>query len=516
MKRRIISYVVLLCTLTALFAGLAPAASASDDGYSLTDSQLYDLVEKETLHPQKTGYPEMDRVLEKILAPYEGESPAVKLKAAHEYIIRNVRYSWNPYPYHSRNAADTFAVDHHLAYEEELEEVIPYSVVNRAYHALTVGEGVCYDFAASFTVLARYIGFNCYFHYGDTDFTPHKDGEKFNSLYDIWCPHGWSELWIGNQKFIVDTETDYVMSGGKRGMSTYPVTGEVSFYNFCVTDKGAWRFVPYDKCLIHDDEYLPVEQYRHRHVEIDVQASPSGSSPDIGTHRSMDGYTITLHAGDEPGFVGWYGPDGTIYSAMRTYKFPADESGIYRAVFNLEYFSDVEGHWYKNVANQAWWNGLAFGVEPFVFNGDGKMTRAMAAQMLYRLSGQKAGDRGKSGFVDVTTGAWYSDAVRWCADAGIVNGMSEDEYCPDREVTRQDFITMLMRYADYIGGYGEEKEQLTYKDAGQVADYAREHLERAQALGLVGGYEDGTLRPGNSVSRAECVTILLRMEVKTK
>lgn len=510
MKRRIVSYIILLSTLVALFAGLAPAASASDDGYSLTDEQLYSLMEKETLHPQKTGYPEMDRVLEEIMAPYEGMDAVQKLKAIHEYVIRHITYSWNPYPYHSRNAADTFAVDHHLAYNYDLEEVIPYSVVNRAYHALTVGEGVCYDFAAAFTVLARYIGFNSYFHYGDTDFTPHKPGEWFNKNNDIWCPHGWSEIWIGGEKFIVDPETDYVMSGGKHGMETFPVTGPVSCYNFCVTNEGAWRFVPYGKCLVHDKEYKPVEQHRNFKVRINIEASPSGSA-ELWGGEFWDYEKITLHAGDEPGFYGWYGPDGSICSATRTCSPALYSSGIYKAVFNQEYFDDVEGCWYEPAAKWGWNKCLINGSAPFIFNGDGKMTRAMAAQTIYRFSGDRKPVTGTK-FSDVPSGAWYSRAVAWCAANQVVNGMSETEFCPDDFVTREDFITMLMRFADLKGGYDVELGELEYTDSSDISDYAQEHMKRAQALGLIGGYEDGSIRPGERISRAECITMIQRLD----
>ena len=496
MKRRIGTYVVLLLTLTAVLVSMIPVASADFlQGYTLTEEELYDLMDQVTLHPQKTGYAEMDQWLDEFYAQYEGMDIVQKLKATYEWLIKNVIYSWWPYT-GIHVGYDDFNVDHHLTYDDELQEVIPYEIVNRAYHAMTKHLGVCYDFAAALTVMTRYLGFDCYSHYGETDFQRGCGGEPVNR------PHGWCILYANGEKFLLDPEMDYKLSGdGKRA---------TSYMNFFVVYDTTWRYTPDEKALAADKLYLPVAEHRHHKVRVRIEASPSGSA-DVGTRVVWDGERTTLHAGSEPGFYGWYGPDGTICSPMRTYSPAIGSDSVYKAVFNQEYFNDVSGHWYEPAAKWGWTTGLIEGGEPYIFNGEGKMTRAMAAQTLYRLSGERTRET-QTRFSDVAPDAWYSRAVAWCTESGVVNGMSETEFCPDADITREAFITMLMRYADCKGICGAEPEELHYGDSSRISDYAREPMERAQAMGLIGGYDDGSIRPLGRISRAECVTMIRRLE----
>ena len=494
MKRRIWKYAVLVLTLTALIASMIPMASAKFlQGQTLTEEELYALVEQATPHPQKTGYLEMDQWLADFFARFEGKDMVQKLKGAYEWIVKNVIYSWWPYTgvhvgYHD------FNVDHHLTYDEDLEEVIPYEIVNRAYHAMTTHLGVCYDFAAAYTVMARYLGFNCFSVYGTTDFQIGTDGTPVNR------PHGWCVLEIAGQKLLMDPEMDYKLCDDG--------AGPTSFLNFCVLYDTTWRYTPDPEAVESQANYLPVEAPRHHKVKMDVQASPSGSA-NTGLKKVWDGEEVTLTAGDEPGFAGWYGPDGLLWCEDRTFTFRAEQDGIYRAVFNGEYFADTEGCWYQENAHRAYGLEIINGKAPFQFCGDDRMNRAMAAEILYRVSGETAEDS-KSIFQDVAPDAWYADAVAWGAETGIINGMTEQEFCPDRNISRQDFITMLMRFTDYCG-VGAIKTLLNYSDFDEIADYAVEPLEQAQAMGLLGGYEDGTLRPRRDMSRAESVTLLLRL-----
>ena len=69
---------------------------------------------------------------------------------------------------------------------------------------------------------------------------------------------------------------------------------------------------------------------------------------------------------------------------------------------------------------------------------------------------------------------------------------------------------MLMRYAAFCGKIPEETE-LPYTDLGSVSAFALTAMRQAQAIGLIGGYRDGTFRPQNSLTRAEGVTMLMRL-----
>ena len=142
---------------------------------------------------------------------------------------------------------------------------------------------------------------------------------------------------------------------------------------------------------------------------------------------------------------------------------------------------------------------------------DGRITRAEVATILYRLMKDQVKARFDSkptvNFSDVSSGAWYYDAVQMCAKAGIVAGYPGGSFKPDQAVTRAEFFKMVaMLYSDTLntpitGGI--------FKDIN--GHWAEKYIERAATLGWIAGYSDGTFRPGNYITRAEAMTMINRV-----
>ena len=110
-------------------------------------------------------------------------------------------------------------------------------------------------------------------------------------------------------------------------------------------------------------------------------------------------------------------------------------------------------------------------------------------------------------------GAWYATAVGWAAEQGIINGYN-GEYAPLAAITRQDLVKILYYYAKQAGfdvSAGADVDLLAYADGADVSDYAVEPMRWAIGAGIVGGYEDGTLRPAASATRAEVAAIMQRV-----
>ena len=135
------------------------------------------------------------------------------------------------------------------------------------------------------------------------------------------------------------------------------------------------------------------------------------------------------------------------------------------------------------------------------------------AQILYNMSNRPdiaATDPCR--FQDVKEDNWFYPAVRWAASEGIVNGMSETQFAPENNITREQMVTMLDRYAAKTGHAGMDgsADLSKFPDYRTIQDYAKEAVSRAVAAGLIKGYEDGTLRPGNPITRAEVAAVLIR------
>jgi len=117
-----------------------------------------------------------------------------------------------------------------------------------------------------------------------------------------------------------------------------------------------------------------------------------------------------------------------------------------------------------------------------------------------------------SKFSDVSAGDWFNGAVGWAAGLGVINGYG-GAYAPLDAVTRQDLVTILYRYAKQAG-YNVSAGSVdlsAYADGAAVASYAAEAMRWAIAVGLIKGYEDNTLRPTATATRAEVAAIMQRL-----
>ena len=174
-------------------------------------------------------------------------------------------------------------------------------------------------------------------------------------------------------------------------------------------------------------------------------------------------------------------------------------------------FTDVtEGDWFYDAVRYAYETGLMDGVGDSLFAPNSQTTRAQLVTILYRLAGEPE-PGGDSGFSDVAAGTWYTDAVVWAAENGIVNGTTDATFAPGEDITREQLVTVLYRYAESKGYDVSASADLSgYPDADQIQSYAAESVAWAVAEGLIQGFEDNTLRPAGNATRAQIATILMR------
>ena len=469
--------------LLALLGSMLPVQAAGD---AMQPDSLRDLINSETLYPQKSGYPQVDAILEEIFAPYAESDNYTKLKAAYDWTVTEINYSWAPYSQNWAPAYDCFVPVYDLAYPAGLEEVIPFEMINRSYHALTRHEGICYDYGVLFAVMARYLGFEAYVHTGYFVF---EEGYCTGSGH-----HGWAEVVLDGEYYIFDPQRDYRMSANG--------TEEIPYLYFGIDEDHAWRY-DHETAVnaARDAQFLPVNAVRHALVR--AFATSAGAAQ--GTGRYALGETVTVSATGLRAFRGWYDASGSLVSAEPEYSFVLTAPATLRAVFDGQYFEDVMGQWYAADANAAYDSGLVEGTAPFRFDGQTTMSRAMALTVLYRMAQPETAAE-DAGYADVSAESWYADAVNWGTELGIVEGVGDGCFAPNAPVTREQFVTMMMRWK----GEGET-EALSYTDLEQVSDYAQPWLEQAQAMELLTGYEDGTLRPRSELTRAEAVALALRL-----
>lgn len=201
---------------------------------------------------------------------------------------------------------------------------------------------------------------------------------------------------------------------------------------------------------------------------------------------------------------------GAYDAGQQTYAFDV-VNGV-TAIARFPFTDVVAGTWYYGAAAYAYNNGLFAGMTPTTFAPNATMTRAMLVSVLWRLAGAPA-PKAPNTFVDVPDGAWYTDAVTWAAENGVVSGIGGSRFDPSGFVTREQTAEILYNYAHSKGYDVSARADLTaFPDAASVSGWAEEALSWANAAGLINGtVRDGQtiLAPQGSASRAQVAMILM-------
>lgn len=201
---------------------------------------------------------------------------------------------------------------------------------------------------------------------------------------------------------------------------------------------------------------------------------------------------------------------GAYDAGQQTYAFDV-VNGV-TAIARFPFTDVAAGTWYYGAAAYAYNNGLFAGMTPTTFAPNATMTRAMLVSVLWRLAGAPA-PKAPNTFVDVPDGAWYTDAVTWAAENGVVSGIGGSRFDPSGFVTREQTAEILYNYAHSKGYDVSARADLTaFPDAASVSGWAEEALSWANAAGLINGtVRDGQtiLDPQGSASRAQVAMILM-------
>lgn len=189
-----------------------------------------------------------------------------------------------------------------------------------------------------------------------------------------------------------------------------------------------------------------------------------------------------------------------------------DGCGTVKVINNSKNFDDVHSEWFSSAVSFVSSHELFNGVSATSFAPEANMTRADLATVLWRLESKAQADGDAIDFTDVDSGVYYAEGVEWASSEGIISGTAPGLFEPVRAVTRQEMVTMIYRYAKALGLDVTEKSDLkSFKDAGDVDDWARDAMEWAVANGIIQGSDDSTLAPDATATRAQVAAIMERL-----
>ncbi len=261
--------------------------------------------------------------------------------------------------------------------------------------------------------------------------------------------------------------------------------------------------------------------------EVEVEYGKAAAKPADPTKADDTYYSYK--------FAGWADADGkaadldaikadlTVYASFKeSYKNP---------------FADVKnGKFYSDAVQFAVTNNVMNGTDATHFSPDSTATRAQMVTVLYRLEGSPSVVGISNPFNDLgKSSAYYYNAVLWAYDRGLVTGVSATEFKPNNTITREQFVTILYRYAKEIKGYymGYGKASINnYPDKNKVHDYAAQafnwaiataddlkdvsveaslrYNKAAYITGVARSDGKSYLAPGDYATRAQMVTMLYR------
>lgn len=220
-------------------------------------------------------------------------------------------------------------------------------------------------------------------------------------------------------------------------------------------------------------------------------------------------YTIEIAAADD--------------DAALNYTFPTEVSITVADEANLKFADNVDSSaWYYNEVNKAAELGLMNGyADTNLFGPNDTITRAQVAQVLFNMARDRADMdlpegsyneiHGYASFSDVNGKMWYGKAIAWAKAAGIVTGYGDGTFAPENNITREEFATMLARYAQKYGNYtaGSAADFAAYGDASAVDSWAAEYVAWAVKGGYM-GKNTNVLTPLANMTRAEAAAMVVR------
>lgn len=347
----------------------------------------------------------------------------------------------------------------------------------------------------------------------------------------------------GDPIFDADSGTVIVSAGGKTIAGTFsPTNGDG-------TTATKFNFVPSDGTLspyaISIQAKAGIETYNGGEVDVMTEphkesgradgptkpAGPSGPSGDDSTEEPVtnpDGSTTvteTAEDGTVTATTTW--PDGKEIVETTSPKgdktlVVTNGSGDKLADISIpadpgagKTFTDVSSAaWYAKDVDQLTAYGLINGTGEAKFSPDMALTRGMLLEILHNLSGEPAYGTDKNVFTDVKSSDWFAKAVTWGYAVGVTSGTGTATSAPNRNITREEMVAMLHRYAKIIGADSDKKTALSaFPDSGTVSSYAKADMEWAVAAGLISGRAEGGksyLAPKANAKRSEAAAILVR------
>lgn len=172
-------------------------------------------------------------------------------------------------------------------------------------------------------------------------------------------------------------------------------------------------------------------------------------------------------------------------------------------------FTDADKHWAKSSIYYLANKGIVHGVSEDAFVPNRAITRGEFVKLIASAAGVNVSSYTSSQFADVKSTEWYAPYIAWAHEKGIIFGITDDTFAPNDNITREQMVVILMRLADLVDYKLESKEVSTqFGDETKVSGYALEAVKKAKKAGIIHGMPNNTFAPANNTTRGEAAKVL--------
>jgi len=209
----------------------------------------------------------------------------------------------------------------------------------------------------------------------------------------------------------------------------------------------------------------------------------------------------------------WVYVGGIVNKGNNSIETTIEGTGTYAVLLFDKAFEDLNDHWAKNDISTLVSRHILNGVSAQLFEPERSITRAEAVKLLVEAiqrsgMGKLTNSPAATSFNDVSSTAWYHDAVTKASGFGIVNGDSSGAFRPEDPITREEFAAMIFRITE--AGATEATTLPEFNDASNISDWAKQAIAFATQHGILQGMSDGSLQPQGQTTRAQAAAIVLR------
>ncbi len=274
------------------------------------------------------------------------------------------------------------------------------------------------------------------------------------------------------------------------------VTGEYTFVNYQKTDDVLWGTFTDGK----DVYAIVLNREKSESTPAEVVLKDGAGLINIGD------FSATTMTGEKKTITG----NGTLsftLSPLETviWKITPSEAVDFSVLKNSKFNDVIYYPWAYNAIATLEEKGIVNKVSAQWYGPGQNITRGDYAMFLVRALGLS--DAVAENFADVPADAEYAKELAIGKAAGILQGVGDNKFNPEAQITRQDMMTMTSRAMKLAGS----ADLSAFSDSGNIADYASGHVSAMVAEGLIKGNADGTINPLGNTTRAEAAVIMNRI-----